>query len=171
MTSRTVTLSPVTDDEYHEIAELQVLETARQLELAGEVPAVESRSEARLRLAELLADELRGAGHDFFVARAPNLAARVGWVWIAPAPSFLGPNQEHTRWLSQITVEEPHRGRGLGRATFVALERHLAQVGVKQLWLRVFDWNTVARSLYDSVGFELVRKFPNDSHLRKQIAT
>ena len=41
-----------------------------------------------------------------------NTGAPVGWLWIAPAPAFLGEDRERKRWLSQITVEEALRFDG-----------------------------------------------------------
>ena len=163
-------LTPVDDAEYADFAERQVVEYANQLARAGEVTEGDSLAVAGQRLRALLADELRAAGHQFFVARSAIVKPRIGWVWISPAPAFLGPNRAGTRWLSQLTIEETVRGRGWGRALLNATERHLLQMGVEQLWLRVFDWNTAARALYDSQGYELVQRFTNDAHLRKRLS-
>jgi ribosomal protein S18 acetylase RimI-like enzyme len=163
-------LTPVDDAEYADFTKRHVVDYAYQLARAGEVAEAESVEAARQRLGGLLADELRAAGHSFFVARSAIVKPRIGWVWVSPAPAFLGPNRVHSRWLSQLTVEEGVRGRGWGRALLTATERHLAEIGVRQLWLRVFDWNTTARALYDSQGYELVERFPTDSHLRKRLS-
>jgi GNAT superfamily N-acetyltransferase len=163
-------LTPVDDTEYADFAKRQVVEYANQLARAGEVTESESIAVARERCRALLADELRAAGHLFFVARSAILKPRIGWVWVSPAPAFLGPNRDSARWLSQLTVEETVRGRGWGRALLIATERHLTQLGVQQLWLRVFDWNTTARALYVGQGYELVERFANDSHLRKRLS-
>jgi ribosomal protein S18 acetylase RimI-like enzyme len=163
-------LTPVDDAEYADFAKRQVVEYARQLANAGEVAESDSIAVSRERLRGLLADELRAAGHLFFVARSAILKPRVGWVWVSPAPAFLGPNRSGSRWLSQMTVEETVRGPGWALALLRATERHLVQLGVEQLWLRVFDWNTTARALYDAQGYELVQRFANDSHLRKRLS-
>src|SRR5450432_768424 len=127
-------LTPVNDAEYADFSERQVLECAGQLERAGEVTEHDSVAVARDRLRALLADELRANGHQFFVARSAIVKPRIGWVWVSPAPAFLGPSRERTRWLSQLTIEETVRGRGWSRALLNATERHLAQSGVEQLW-------------------------------------
>jgi ribosomal protein S18 acetylase RimI-like enzyme len=163
-------LTLVDDAEYAAFAQRQVTDYADQLARANEVAVNDSVALAKERLSALLADELRAAGHSFFVGRSAILKPLVGWVWISPAPPFLGPNHARTRWLSQLTVEEAVRGHGWGRALLSATENHLAQVGVEHLWLRVFDWNTTARALYDSQGYELVQRFANDAHMRKRIS-
>ena len=163
-------LTPVSDAEYADFANRQVSEHALQLVRAGEVPENESLVAARVRLAALLGDELRPAGHLFFSARSRIVKPRIGWVWVSPAPPFLGAQRERARWLSQLTVEESVRGRGWGRALLNATEQRLSSMGVEQLWLRVFDWNVAARALYDAQGYELVERFANDSHLRKRLS-
>ncbi|HEY4105978.1 MAG TPA: GNAT family N-acetyltransferase, partial [Polyangiaceae bacterium] len=130
----------------------------------------ESLVSARVRLAALLADELRSAGHWFFSARSAIVKPRIGWVWLSPAPAFLGANRPRSRWLSQLTIEDTIRGRGWNRALLNATERYLTGIGVEQLWLRVYDWNVAARSLYEAQGYELIERFANDSHLRKVLS-
>lgn len=164
-----VHLIALTEAEYAEFAEEQVLEYANQLVRAGEVDGEHGVATARARLADLLADRLRASAHEFLAAVAAQDGARVGWIWLSPAPEFLGPGHDGARWLSQITVGERHRGRGWGRAILLELERRLVALGVEQLWLRVFDWNVVARRLYESLGFELATQFPTDAHLRKYL--
>jgi len=171
MPLQSVQLTPVSDDEYTEFAALQVVEYAHQLVRANEVSADEGIAVARARLTDLLAGRLRAAGHALFVVRSALDAARVGWVWLSPAPAFLGAGHERTRWLSQITTESGERGKGWGRATLVEMERQMAAAGVEQIWLRVFDWNVVARLLYLSCGYLLAQQFEVDAHLYKKLSS
>ncbi|HEY2405766.1 MAG TPA: GNAT family N-acetyltransferase [Polyangiaceae bacterium] len=159
----------MTELEYAEFTRTQVIEYARQLTLAGESSELESTAVARERLNDLLTDRVRTAGHTFFAARAADRATHVGWVWLSPAPAFLGPGHERTLWISQLTVDEPHRRLGFGRAILRAIEQYAVTRGTEQLWLRVFDWNAVARRLYESSGFELATQFATDAHLRKYL--
>ena len=164
-----VRLVPLSDVEYAQFAGEQVREYANQLVRAGEVEPALGVATARERLAELLTDRLRASGHEFLAALSAQDSLRVAWIWLSPAPEFLGPGHDRTRWLSQITVGERQRGLGWGRVTLLEIERRLAALGVEQLWLRVFDWNVGARRLYESVGYELATQFPTDAHLRKYL--
>ncbi len=156
------------DAEYADFSEQQVIEHARQKVQAGEWTAEEALGCAREALAGLLADTLRVAGHLFFKGvRAEGTC--VGWVWVAPAPDFLGDDCERKRWLSQITVDEAQRERGYGRALLAVLHHWLEAQGVEELWLRVYNWNDAARRLYAKAGYEVVRQFPTDAHLRKRL--
>jgi ribosomal protein S18 acetylase RimI-like enzyme len=163
-----IVLRPLTDAEYAEFVEQQIQETARQHVNAGEWTTEEATTLARARLTDLIADRLRGAGNRFFTGVTAD-GARVGWLWVSPVPSFLdlGPGHERTRWLSQITVVEAKRGQGYGRLLLAALHAQLRQERIAEIWLRVYDWNTVAQRLYRSLGYELARKFETDAHMRK----
>jgi len=156
-----VSLHPLTDEEYADFVERQVDEYARQNVNAGEWSPDDALARARDALVDLRADRLRGTGHVFLKGVAED-GMRLGWLWIAPAPDFLGPGRERTRWLSQITVEERLRGQGVGWALLAALHDRLSAERVDELWLRVFDWNTAARRLYGALGYELVRHFATD---------
>ncbi len=156
------------DAKYADFAERQVIEYAGQRVHAGEWTAEEALGCAREALAELLADSLRVNGHVFLEGVRVD-GTCVGWIWVAPAPAFLGDDYERKRWLSQITVDEAQRKRGYGRALLSALHHWLEAQGVEELWLRVYNWNDAARRLYARAGYELVRQFPTDAHLRKRL--
>lgn len=171
MSVRIVRLSACDDREYVDFASRQVIEYANQLTRAGEATSERSFNTAQELLQDLTLDRLRSVGHDFLVARSAEDAAHVGWVWLSPAPPFLGPGHERTRWLSQLTVEELQRRQGWGRAILDAVEQHELTRGFNAIWLRVFDWNLAARRLYQSQGYQLGCKFSVDAHLYKQLTT
>ncbi len=171
MDLKLVQLAPCNDREYADFASRQVIEYATQLARAGEVPPEDSVAAAQERLQDLSRDRLRSLGHEFFVARSEPDIACVGWAWLSPPPLFLGPGHERTRWLSQLTVEEHQRGQGWGRAILNAIEHYELSRGSSAIWLRVFDWNVVARRLYQSQGYEIARKFPVDAHLFKPLTS
>jgi RimJ/RimL family protein N-acetyltransferase len=56
-------------------------------------------------------------------------------------------------WIYDIVLEESARGKGYGREAMQAVEKALKELGHKKLGLHVFGHNTVARGLYDSLGF------------------
>jgi GNAT superfamily N-acetyltransferase len=154
------------DAEYADFAKRQVIEDARQHVNAGEWPPEEALHCARKAQEALLGDGLRDVGH-MFLKGVHTDGTCVGWLWVAPAPEFLGDDRNRKRWLSQITVDDPLRGRGHGLALLESLHHWLELQGVNELWLRVYDWNDAARRLYARAGYEIVRQFPTDAHLRK----
>lgn len=166
-------LVPLTDAEYGDFAERQVAEAARQRVEAGEWTLAEAQQRARLEQADLVADRLRRRGHTFLKGVRAADGALVGWVWVGPGPLVLEQyglrELTRVRWLGQITVRDELRGRGYGQALLTKLHEQLAAEGVEALYLRVYDWNIAARRLYARCGYEVVRQFANDAHLRKQL--
>jgi ribosomal protein S18 acetylase RimI-like enzyme len=51
----------------------------------------------------------------------------------------------------------------------LAIEELLARDGVRELYLEVFKWNRVARSLYDSSGYEVARDWNTETRMRKRL--
>jgi ribosomal protein S18 acetylase RimI-like enzyme len=58
-------------------------------------------------------------------------------------------------WVYDIELQERFRGKGYGRATMLAAETSVKEKGYSKLGLHVFGHNTVARGLYDSLGFQV----------------
>ena len=73
----------------------------------------------------------------------------VGYLWIAPLTAG-----SDAWWVFDIAVDEHHRGAGFGRAAMQLAEKAAAEHGAATLGLNVFGYNTVARGLYDSLGYE-----------------
>lgn len=135
--------------------------------LAGEWTRGEAPALAAAELADLVSGAIHLRSDQFF--QAMHDRQRVGWIWLAPAPASLEEPLEEKRWLTQLTVLEPHRGQGYGHAMLTALHAQLVSQGVREIWLRVYDWNEVAIRLYTRMGYEQIRKFPTDAHWRKRL--
>lgn len=143
----TVTLRSLTDEEYAGYRARSVPAYAADLvRSSGWTPEdATARSETTFpaTLAEALAEE--GAS----MSRVLADGEPVGWLWLGPvagAPDSL--------FVYDVEIDEPHRGRGLGRATMLAAEAVARAAGHGQLRLNVFGWNTGARSLYESLGYQ-----------------
>ena len=165
---RSLELVPLNDAEYLDFAQQQLVETARQRVKGGDWQEAEALDLSRASLTDLLSDSLRVAGH-MFLKGVDTSGTRVGWLWVSPAPEFLGENRDRKRWLSQITVESHLRHRGYGRALLAALHHRLEEQGVEELWLRVYHWNETAIRLYETTGYDEIKRFPTDSHMRRRI--
>jgi GNAT superfamily N-acetyltransferase len=57
-------------------------------------------------------------------------------------------------WLCDVFVEEPHRGRGVGRSLMEALMRHPGMTEVKRFVLATAD----AHDLYEEFGFQSLER-------------
>jgi len=73
----------------------------------------------------------------------------VGFLWIGPE----SPARDGAWWVWDIGVHSPHRGRGFGRAAMLLAEEEVKRRAGKELGLHVFGFNSVARGLYESLGY------------------
>ena len=87
-------------------------------------------------------------GHD--VLTITEDGRRVGTIWLGPHPSGL----TGVWWVWDVQVDYAERGRGVGRAAMLLAEEHVASRGGAALALNVFGFNTAARRLYESLGYE-----------------
>jgi GNAT superfamily N-acetyltransferase len=75
-----------------------------------------------------------------------------GLLWVGPHPD----GAVESAWIWDIEIQEQYRGTGLGRATMAAAEDWARNAGYRTLALNVFGFNSAARGLYESLGFETV---------------
>ncbi len=73
----------------------------------------------------------------------------VGVLWIGLRDRAAG-----SWYVYDIAIDEAFRGRGLGRATMLLAETEARARGARSIGLNVFGFNTVARRLYESLGYE-----------------
>lgn len=89
------------------------------------------------------------AGHSVYVLEVDG--EPVGHLWLAER------RDAHEPTLSvydvDVDVDEPHRGRGYGRAAMVFAVEEARRRGLTRIALRVGARNEVARNLYRSLGF------------------
>ena len=60
----------------------------------------------------------------------------------------------HYALVSELAVDEAHRGRGIGRALIAASEAYARDKGARWLRITVLGRNAPARGLYEAYGFE-----------------
>ena len=55
--------------------------------------------------------------------------------------------------IHDVVVADGHRGRGIGRALFAAIEAEARAIGACKITLEVLSGNTPAKALYRSLGY------------------
>lgn len=116
---------------------------------AGASPE-EAGEKASSSFEEQFPDGVPAPGHlvfDVLVDDSP-----VGYVWIGPQTN----RDPRDWWLWDIAIDDQHRGRGFGRAAMELAEAEVKARGARSLGLKVFGFNTAARSLYESLGYSTV---------------
>lgn len=140
-------LEPGEFDEWFAYAEAAFAEnTAR----AQGLPLEAAREIARRAAGHLLPEGRATPGMRFLVGEDRS-GARVGVLWIGPSTDGDG-----RAWVYDVLVDRPRRGEGWGRALMQEAERLAREDGYAELDLNVFGFNTVARGLYESLGYEPV---------------
>ena len=74
----------------------------------------------------------------------------VGMIWIRvdlKSPAKNG-------FIFELYVDEKFRGKGYGKQAMLLIEEIAREMGLKSIGLHVFAVNTVARNLYESVGYK-----------------
>ncbi|MHC2186701.1 ribosomal protein S18 acetylase RimI-like enzyme [Rathayibacter agropyri] len=87
-------------------------------------------------------------GHD--VLEVLEEGRTVGSLWLGPHPNDL----EGVWYVWDVQINAAERGRGFGRAAMLLAESHVLSRGGSALALNVFGFNTPARALYESLGYE-----------------
>jgi len=107
--------------------------------------AARSASDDHMR--RLLPDGIRTDGHQF--RSIHNEGREVGRLWFGPAPESPG-----DWYLFEIDIDEEERGHGIGRAALQEVISELDRATVDRLGLNVFENNSAALALYESLGFK-----------------
>ncbi|MFE6866459.1 GNAT family N-acetyltransferase [Kitasatospora sp. NPDC057692] len=121
---------------------------AKDLVSAGQTPG-DAQRHADESMARAFPSGEPGPGHAVFdVLDEAGLA--VGHLWIGPDTS----GDTASWWIWDVVIDEDRRGRGLGRTAMLLGEEYARAQGARTLGLNVFGFNTGARGLYESLGYE-----------------
>ena len=137
-----VQLRPLHEDELEGWLDRTREGYAREMVEHGGFPEAEAREKARDDIAAYLGT----AGDGVFVLEDDASGERVGHLWLAERRGGLA--------VLDVYVEEGLRGRGYGRAAMDLAEDEARRRGLERIHLNVFAGNTIARSLYESLGYQ-----------------
>ncbi len=157
-----VRLRPLRDDEFPAFLDDGRRQYAVDLRENGGMDRDQAEAKAARDFEQLLPDGLATAGHTISAIEEAATGERVGRLWFADREV----SGRTIAYLYDITIDERHRGRGLGRAAMLALEEAVAKQGHTELELNVFGGNSRARGLYRSLGF-----VETAVHMKKRLVT
>jgi ribosomal protein S18 acetylase RimI-like enzyme len=149
MSEPELTLRPVTRAEFNEWLPRQVAGYAALIAASGALPANAAIDKAERDTARYFGAGVTTPGQHVFRIVAGQVG--VGWLWLGVP----GPDPDPLMaWVFEIEIEPAFRGRGYGRAAMRLAEDEARARGMKSLGLNVHGQNVVARSLYESLGYE-----------------
>lgn len=142
-------LRAMKEDEFPEYRQWQIDIYAAEKVAAGRCTPEEAMVESIEEVAKLLPLELDSDGQFIFVAELGN--ERIGTIWMS-----INKDLEVPRAFGvYIEIEPTLRGQGLGRDLMYATRLECRKLGARGFALSVFGHNSIARNLYESLGFEV----------------
>lgn len=146
-----VRLEPMTQAEFEAFEENDILQYAEAEVRAGYWSEADALEKARQAHRRLLPDGLATKDHFLYTIRETRRDAAVGVLWIMVSSDSAKPSA----FIYDIEITQAHRRKGYGREAMLELERVARQMGLRQLALHVFAYNTGARALYESLGYSV----------------
>ena len=107
----------------------------------------DARRKATADFARLFPDGFGSRGQSVF--HVVDGDTTVGSVWLAEIERH---GRRHA-YVYEVRIDEPMRGRGLGRRAMELAEEEARRRGLARIELNVFGGNDVARGLYRSLGY------------------
>ncbi len=149
MTENALRLRPVTPAEFDDWLPRQLTGYAELIAASASMSPEAAREKARRDTERLLPAGLDSPGQLLLRVLAGD--EPVGTLWLAVP----GPDGPDMAWVYDIEIDPAYRGRGYGRAAMLLAEEQARARGMTSIGLNVHGQNVVARSLYDTLGYEV----------------
>ena len=121
---------------------------AESLYETGGLSRDEALEKSKKSFEVLLPQGFRTKEHLFFSIIPAGSDTTAGMLWV-----HLKQTSIPSAYIYEFEVDPDWRGKGLGRASLLALEPLVKQFGATSIALHVFAKNAVARNLYESAGY------------------
>lgn len=142
-----LTLRPMTQQQYDAWRERSEQEYAVEIATSRDLTPDAAAAQSAGEFAELLPDGLASAGMHLWAAFVGDEQVGIGWFELRERASGV------SAWIFDISLDEEHRGRGLGRALLEALHDAARRLGATSMTLNVFGDNATAIRLYETSGY------------------
>lgn len=118
---------------------------------AGYWTEEEGLQKSRDTFDRLLPDGVNTKNQLLYKIHDTETVQRVGIIWLnvridTPRPAG---------FIYDIEIDEVHRGKGYGKQAMLAIEEKARELGLESIALHVFSHNTVAKSLYEMIGYQV----------------
>jgi ribosomal protein S18 acetylase RimI-like enzyme len=137
----------MTPEEYDAYARHAEEDYAQEVHRSGQADLDAARKRAADSFAELLPDGLDSPHMHLWTAVVDDEPVGMGWVELREGSATT------SAYIFNVELREEARGRGLGRQLMLALHEEARGLGATSISLNVFGHNTVARRLYESLGY------------------
>jgi ribosomal protein S18 acetylase RimI-like enzyme len=147
-----IRLRPLQSDEFPGFLELLRVEYVRGLVEEAGMTYADAEEKAAADHGSLFPDRTPQPQHRISIVEDAVTGERTGHVFWAPRqpPGSAGKRA----YLYELFIDEPFRGRGLGRRALELFEAEARDEGLPGIDLNVWGGNQTARDLYRSAGFD-----------------
>lgn len=146
----TVTLAPMTQDDFAHYTSESILGYAKEKVAAGTWTKEEAPEKSEKEFERLLPEGLDSEFQHLFAITKSVDKEKVGWLWYYFNPE--GPQKE--AFLYDFLIFDEMQGQGYGKTALKALDDHALVNGIEKISLHVFAHNKRAISLYEKLDYE-----------------
>jgi ribosomal protein S18 acetylase RimI-like enzyme len=146
-----IQLHPMTDIEFSEYKPFLIESYAQDIARNNQSPLEEARASSTSQINELLKDGIATPNQRLYEIWLVEGSSenRMGYLWLDVDEI------KHRCFIYDIYLHEAFRGRGMGRKTLELIEAQMIERNIQRISLHVFGDNTVARELYEKLGYEV----------------
>ena len=144
-------LIPMSPSVFVEFQRAAIKSYAKQNVASGRWPAESAMEFSRAEYQRLLPEGPATKDAHLFEIRESATNLTVGTLWLAVQNSTGTP----TGYVFNVEIAEEHRRKGYATRAFEALEPICRDLGLASVGLHVFAFNTAARRLYETLGYEV----------------
>ena len=145
-----IVLTPMSHNDYDNWIESSISAYAEDKQKTHDYPPEEAIRLSRDSFQKELPSGVDTPGQHLFTIQ--NLSREtVGFAWFGVAEEY----GIKRAFIFDIEITEAERGKGYGRAAMMALENEVKKQGINKIALHVFNFNETAKSLYQSLGYQI----------------
>lgn len=146
----TVTLIPMTQDDFAHYTSKSIIEYADEKVAAGTWTKEEAPEKAEKDFERLLPVGLDSENQFLYAITTIEDKKKVGWLWY----HFNPVSSQREAFIYDFLIFDEFQGRGYGKAALKALDDHALANGIEKISLHVFAHNKRAISLYEKLDYE-----------------
>lgn len=146
-----IRLVPMLEDELDVYLAKTVPDYAVENVKAGYWSEADALERSRKSFERLLPDGVNTKNQHLFQLEDAETHRRVGMIWLNARYDSPRP----TGFIYDIKIDAGLRGRGYGKQAMLAIEERARELGLKSISLHVFAHNTVAKDLYEKIGYQV----------------
>lgn len=151
----------ISDDEYEKFIETSVLDYSQDLIKSNMCSEEKAFKSAKKQFDELLPQgKYTIDNYIYTVVNSEN--ENVGVIWYRK-------NNESVAYICEFLIFEKFRKKGYGKQTLLLLDNDVKVKGYTKILLHVFRFNKTAFSLYDSLGYKVVKEDGESIYMLKDI--